>query len=104
MAVPIFTLQLNHHILLGGVTIGKYDGSHSCLTAATTGDKVLIHSPHRRERQVSLLNVNQGVRAVCAGHLNPDDEKDILVVGTSSSLLAYHVDNNTDLFYKEVRC
>lgn len=41
MAIPIFTLNLTHHILPGSVTIGKYDGSHSCLTAATVGDKVI---------------------------------------------------------------
>jgi Bardet-Biedl syndrome 2 protein len=40
MAVPIFTFNLNHRLLPGRVTIGKYDGTHSCLTAATTADKV----------------------------------------------------------------
>lgn len=40
MAVPLYTLQLKQKILSGRVTIGKYDGSHSCITAATTGDKV----------------------------------------------------------------
>jgi hypothetical protein len=40
MAVPIFTFSLNQKILPGRVTIGKYDGTHSCLTAATTADKV----------------------------------------------------------------
>uniref|UniRef100_A0A1B6D4U4 Ciliary BBSome complex subunit 2 N-terminal domain-containing protein n=1 Tax=Clastoptera arizonana TaxID=38151 RepID=A0A1B6D4U4_9HEMI len=103
MAIPIFTLNLGHFILPGSVTIGKYDGSHSCLTAATIGDKILIHNPHRHDRKTSLLNVNQGIRAICAGRLNLDDEKDILAIGTPTSLLAYHVDNNTDLFYKDVR-
>lgn len=40
MAIPIFTLQLKYHILPGRVTIGRYNGSDFCLTAATTGDKV----------------------------------------------------------------
>lgn len=40
--------------------------------------------------------------AICAGRLNPEDDKDILVIGTKSTLLAYHVENNTDLFYKQV--
>ena len=40
MAVPIFTLNLNQKLLPGRVTIGKYDGTHSCLTAATTADMV----------------------------------------------------------------
>lgn len=40
MAAPIFTLNLNHKILPGHVTIGKYDGTHSCLTATTSADQV----------------------------------------------------------------
>lgn len=40
MAVPLYTLQLKQRLLPGRVTIGKYDGSHCCITAATTGDKV----------------------------------------------------------------
>ncbi|XP_039287942.1 Bardet-Biedl syndrome 2 protein homolog [Nilaparvata lugens] len=102
MAIPVFTLHLNYQVLPGRITIGKYDGSHCCLTAATTGDKVLIHSPHKRDKEFSLLNINQNITALCAGRLNPDEEKDILVVGTKGSLLAYHVENNSDIFYRQV--
>uniref|UniRef100_A0A0A9WZM5 Bardet-Biedl syndrome 2 protein n=2 Tax=Lygus hesperus TaxID=30085 RepID=A0A0A9WZM5_LYGHE len=102
MASPLYTIHLKHKILPGRVTIGKYDGSHCCITAATTGDKVLVHSPHLRDREISMLNVNQAVTSICAGKLNPNDDKEILLIGTQSTLLAYHVENNTDLFYKEV--
>lgn len=37
---PVFTLELEHKLLPGLITIGKYDGTHPCLTAATTADKV----------------------------------------------------------------
>lgn len=37
---PVFTIDLNHTILIGKVTIGKYDGTHPCLTAVTNSDKV----------------------------------------------------------------
>lgn len=40
--------------------------------------------------------------AICAGRLKPDEEKDILVIGSPSSVLVYHVDNNSELFFKEV--
>lgn len=40
MLVPIFTLKLNHKINPRMVTIGKYDGLHPCLTAATQAGKV----------------------------------------------------------------
>lgn len=51
---------------------------------------------------MSLLNVNQAVNAICAGRLNEEDDKDILLIGTASNILAYHVENNSDIFYKEV--
>lgn len=38
---PVFTLDVNHKIIPGLVTVGKYDGTHPCITAATTADKVI---------------------------------------------------------------
>ncbi|XP_050519703.1 Bardet-Biedl syndrome 2 protein homolog isoform X2 [Daktulosphaira vitifoliae] len=40
MATPLFSLQLKHNAIPGLVTIGKYDGSHHCLTLATTENKI----------------------------------------------------------------
>ena len=40
MLVPIFTLKLNQKIFPRQVTVGKYDGKHPSLTAATNGGKV----------------------------------------------------------------
>ncbi|XP_065051095.1 Bardet-Biedl syndrome 2 protein-like [Rhopilema esculentum] len=114
MLAPIFTLKLNHKIHPRMVAIGKYDGKHPCLTAATTANKVFIHNPHTRLDQggrlettsgsssdVSLLNINQHVNAVCTGSLD-ESQRDILFVGTPTNLLAYDVENNSDLFYKDV--
>ncbi|XP_025409621.1 Bardet-Biedl syndrome 2 protein homolog isoform X1 [Sipha flava] len=102
MAVPLFSLQLRHSIIPRLVTIGKYDGSHYCVTAATSENKILIHSPHKPEKDISYLNINQKITALLAGKAIPNDEKDILVVGTVGSVLAYNVDLNSDLFYKEI--
>ncbi|KAL5242489.1 hypothetical protein ACI65C_009899 [Semiaphis heraclei] len=63
---------------------------------------ILIHSPHRPEKDISYLNINQKITALLAGKAIPNDEKDILVVGTVGSVLAYNVDLNSDLFFKEV--
>lgn len=41
--------------------------------------------------------------ALCTGHLG-DDERDVLLVGTTTHIMAYSVEDNTDLFYKEVVC
>ncbi|XP_027838207.2 Bardet-Biedl syndrome 2 protein homolog isoform X2 [Aphis gossypii] len=102
MAIPLFSLQLRHSIIPHLVTMGKYDGSHHCLTAATSENKILIHSPHRPEKDISYLNINQKITALLAGKAIPNDEKDILVVGTVGSILAYNVDLNSDLFFKEI--
>ena len=38
--IPVFTLKLNQKILPRLVTVGKYDGEHSCITAGTNRNKV----------------------------------------------------------------
>ncbi|KAJ6666204.1 hypothetical protein lerEdw1_001109 [Lerista edwardsae] len=116
MLVPVFTLKLNHKILPRMVALGKYDAIHPCLTAATQAGKVFIHNPHVRgqrvqinrlalstqDSDVSLLNINEAVSCLTAGVLNPDLGYESLLVGTQTSLLAYDVYNNTDLFYAGV--
>eukprot|EP00794_Sanderia_malayensis_P016830 gene16830-18528_t len=114
MLVPIFTLKVNHKIHPRMVSVGKYDGKHPCLTAATTANKVFIHNPHSRlnvggritesgsgtSSDINLLNINQHVSSICTGSLD-DSERDLLFVGTPTNLLAYDVENNSDLFYKD---
>ncbi|XP_038857125.1 Bardet-Biedl syndrome 2 protein homolog isoform X3 [Salvelinus namaycush] len=116
MLVPIFTLKLNHKINPRMVTMGKFDGIHPCLTAATQAGKVFIHNPHTRgQRQaahrlsqsaqdsdISLLNINQAVSCLTAGTLGPNTPGDTLLVGTQTNLLAYDVHDNADIFYREV--
>ncbi|XP_054718944.1 Bardet-Biedl syndrome 2 protein homolog [Uloborus diversus] len=115
MLAPVFTLNLSQKILPHRVTIGKYDGVHPCITAATASDKIFVHSPHRNSLRkggrwanaeltgdLSLLNINQSITCVAAGAMKTDSKCDILVVGTATNLLAYDVENNTDLFYKDV--
>lgn len=98
------------------VAIGKYDGIHPCLTAATQAGKVFIHNPHTRAQRptahrlsqstqdsdISLLNINQSVSCLTAGTLGPKSTGDTLLVGSQTNLLAYDVHDNTDVFYKEV--
>ncbi|XP_077978024.1 BBSome complex member BBS2-like isoform X2 [Glandiceps talaboti] len=115
MLVPLFTLKLNHKINPRMVALGKFDGQHPCLTCATTAGKVFVHNPHTRglrggravesgaiDTDISLLNINQSVSALDAGPLSHNAVHDTLVVGTQTNLLAYDVQNNTDLFYKDI--
>ncbi|XP_030368632.1 Bardet-Biedl syndrome 2 protein isoform X3 [Strigops habroptila] len=116
MLVPVFTLKLSHKILPRMVALGRYDGTHPCLAAATQAGKVFIHNPHahgqrtstnrmvqiNQDSDISLLNINQGISCLTSGVLNPQLGYDCLLVGTQTNLLAYDVYNNSDLFYREV--
>ena len=52
--------------------------------------------------QVSYLNLNKGVTAVQAAGLDPALGRDLLVVGTKTDVLAYDMEQNRDVFFKEV--
>ena len=75
--------------------------------------QIFIHNPHSRQQQggrimaaqdndINLLNINQVVSSLATGQLRPNSDHDILTVGTHTNLLAYDVENNSDLFYKDV--
>ena len=51
---------------------------------------------------LNILNINQQILSLTAGRLNDAINRDSLVIGTPTNLLAYDVENNSDLFYKEV--
>lgn len=79
--------------------------------------QVFIHNPHQKytiedkgqsdekrvtDTNISLLNINEVVTSLSTGQLNANKKSDTLLVGTKTNILAYDVDNNMDLFYKEV--
>lgn len=77
--------------------------------------KVILHNPQKRlnasnnrlswtetNSDVAMLNFNQEIRAIETGCLSKDDIKEILVIGSPTQLLAYHVDNNHDIFFKDI--
>ncbi len=85
--------------------IGKYDGVHPSLTCATIAGKVFLHNPHQQavagDAQITYLNINKQITALAAGCLNRSG-KDVLLIGTPSTLHCYDVDQNKDLFFKDV--
>ncbi|XP_058820192.1 Bardet-Biedl syndrome 2 protein homolog isoform X3 [Topomyia yanbarensis] len=111
---PVFSFSLNYKVFEKLVTCGKYDGIHSCLTVVTNADKILIHTPHKRyglqnsklsvseiKNDIAMLNMNFPIRAIVAGKLQGDDERDVLVIGSASHFLVYHVDENYNLFQRD---
>ncbi|KAG7187986.1 hypothetical protein KM043_013942 [Ampulex compressa] len=111
-----FSLNLDKKLEAGLLASGKFDGSHACLALATPAGNVLVHGPHRQPRleisqgskhrmawegELAELRIGARVTALCTGRLG-DDERDILLVGTATHVLAYQVEENADIFYKEV--
>ena len=115
MLRTVFALTLSHKVLSGKVAVGKFDGKHPCLVAATVSDKVVWHNPQDRgpnqdanpgpvsaASEVSVLNINQTIQSIATGCLKPGSVREYLVIGTPSSIFVYDVQNNTDLFYREI--
>ncbi|CAM9633416.1 unnamed protein product, partial [Choristocarpus tenellus] len=116
---PAYTFHLNNPIEPGLVCIGKYDGKRPSLTCATSAGKILIHSPHERSyidrsgqssekvpvdslQDTRFLNINKKITALAAGALDQNAEHDTLLIGTETNLLAYDVEKNSDIFYKDL--
>eukprot|EP01105_Mastigella_eilhardi_P024274 TRINITY_DN6306_c0_g1_i1.p1 TRINITY_DN6306_c0_g1~~TRINITY_DN6306_c0_g1_i1.p1 ORF type:complete len:707 (+),score=207.40 TRINITY_DN6306_c0_g1_i1:35-2122(+) len=106
--LPSFQLNLKHPILPNQATIAKYDGKHPSLTCATTSGKIFVHSPHLASPSQSLsevrfLSINQQVTALSSGQLETrENTHEALFVGTQANILAFDVDENRDLFYRDV--
>ena len=43
------------------------------------------------------------ITSLACGQLDEQAKKDFLVVGTNTNVIAYDIDRNVDLFFKEVR-
>ena len=81
---------------------------------------MFLHNPHRRissssnrtggrlstsnsASDINLLTIGQHITSLTSGKLDLSAEGDVLLVGSQTNLLAYNVERNADLFYKEVR-
>lgn len=103
MLIPAFKLQLNNPILKRLADIGKYDGEHPSLTCATAAGKIFFHTPHEKDAQneVKFLNINRKISALKCGILATKHQRSLLFVGAQTTLLAYDVQENCDLFFKD---
>lgn len=83
--------------------VGKFDGKHPSLTCATTAGKIFFHSPHEKDaqNQVRFLNINRKISALACGPLDATHDREQLLVGAQTTLLAYDVLENRDLFFKD---
>lgn len=105
MLIPAFQISLNHSILPGLATIGKFDGQHASLICATDGGRLFVHSPEQDSgdgTSVRFLSINKEVSGLDSGPLDPELGRDVLLVGMRNQLLVFDVEENADLIFKEV--
>lgn len=126
--IPAFRADFGSTVQQGQACAGYFDGNNPGMAAGAPGGKVVLHLPFEsdadggaamlggagagldrgRARHTRQLNVNRKVTAVAAGHLRGDASaadtgpRDLLLVGSGSSLLAYDPHRNADAFSKEV--
>ena len=100
-----YKFALGNPVLPGLVTIGKFDGKHPCLACGTVGNRVFVYSPHTvgdsSRTDVRFLNINREIRALASGKIG-NCVNDVLLVGSPTHILAYDVEKNQDVFFKEV--
>ncbi|XP_057269465.1 Bardet-Biedl syndrome 2 protein isoform X2 [Pezoporus wallicus] len=80
MLVPVFSLKLSHKILPRMVALGRYDGTHPCLAAATQAGKV-----------------SDGANAIVLGKLG-DISSPVAIIGGNCALQGFDYEGN-DLFW-----
>ena len=111
-----FRFELGSEISPGLVTVGRFDGIHPSLAAATRTGKLVLHSPHQNaafsadDRDVTgavrQLKINNRVTAIATSCLDPSSSStpgaDSLLIGTETTLQAFDVEENRDLFFTEV--
>ena len=113
--LPSFRFELGRPVLPGLVTLGRYDGTNPSLAFATSADTLLIHSPHDASTlsssdpsasQLRTLALNRRISCLTSGSLTSSlspSSADQLLVGSDTSLLAYDVHHNKDVFFADLR-
>ena len=105
--VSAFETRVNVNIVEGLVKLGYYENEGLSLALGTQSWNVVIISPHSaiQESQSSSslkkrLAINRDITAIETAKF--DDDVDIVLIGTTTNLLAYNVESNSDIFYKDV--
>ena len=126
----VFQIDLEQQVLPGLVCLGRFDGESPSLAVGTTGGKVILHSPHNTSSSseddhnsynsgstIRHLNFNRKITSLAVGSFKGASvgistngngaeaeakaDADLLFIGSETSLLAYDVERNADIFFKD---
>ena len=120
--VPSFEFKLGSSISPGMVCAGRFDGTYTCLAAATPNGNVLLHDPRAASGAVRTLSFGRTIRglscitgaALEARKEQRNDhqsssigdqsavDRDMLLLGGDTSAHVFDVHTNSDLFFKDV--
>lgn len=99
---PVFSFSIEMKLSEKGVVIqGK------SVIAITQGNKIIIQQSSQKtwsevQNDIGMLSVNHQVTALATGKLS-DNGKEYLAIGTEANILVYKVDENLEVFFKEVK-
>jgi Ciliary BBSome complex subunit 2, middle region/Ciliary BBSome complex subunit 2, N-terminal len=104
---PRFQLHLGERAHPGRAALGTFDcDSGPCLALTGAGNRVSLHPLHEPPGSAAgsarVLAAAGPVTALAAGPLLPGITTDILFIGTATSLHAYDVSRNRDVFFIDV--
>jgi Bardet-Biedl syndrome 2 protein len=54
------------------------------------------------KKDVGMLSLNYTITSIATGQLSQSSDKEYLAIGTETSVLAYQVDDNLEVFFKEI--
>lgn len=74
------------------------DVKASVLVCGTTIGKVILYSP--MQTKPNFLNINRDIKALTISRC--DGQSDKLVMASENTLIAHDVENNFDMFFKEI--
>ncbi|ORX46466.1 hypothetical protein BCR36DRAFT_405737 [Piromyces finnis] len=105
MLSKVFTEDFEIKIKKNLCCVGKFDGVNLSIVFVSLGGKIYKYSPYLRGSEdefIELIDMEQEVTSIACNQLDPDINKDLLIIGTKNKLLLYDVENNSDLFYQEI--
>jgi Bardet-Biedl syndrome 2 protein len=101
-----FQFQFGAPIQEGLAAVGKFDGKSPSLAVATNSNRVLVHNSRARDdvsagSGIQTLNFNKTPTALIAAPYG-DAKGDSLIIGSSLTVTAFHVDTNRDVLFREM--
>ncbi|CAD7950967.1 unnamed protein product [Amoebophrya sp. A25] len=106
MLTSTFQFSLRSQVFDGLIALGTSNDGATYLAAATSAGKVLIHQPQAGQKpgdDVQFLNINKKITDIAVGALSEKNvDRDIIMVGTPSNVMAYDIEENAELFVKEI--